>query len=666
MSDYQEAVQSPRVCFGDAQLKCASPALNPLGLPQPITGGFASVYRMQNGKGSWAVRCFLHRIADIRERYDLISRHLKKSPLKCMVGFDYLPEGIRVKGAWHPVVKMEWSDGDTLNVHVRKNLDHPKALRKLAASWAELIDTLERAGIAHGDLQHGNVLVRDGQFKLIDYDAMFVPSLGGRQSNEKGHPAYQHPQRTGAHYNAQIDRFSALLIYTSLVALAKQPSLWKKFDDEDNLLFRRSDLENPSASPVFKAVEALDPEVAKLAEALRRACEKSPTDAPRLKDVLEEKPKEPTKQATPAPAPAAKPPPVPVSAPPAPAPVATNGWTVAWARPGQLKERHVHKDPVYGTREVPRKFLFFTLGTKRVRFVERYVDRVSERASTVEGHRSSITALAFSPDGGTIASGSRDRHLRVWNTASGREVCVLLDARARVEALAFVPGRSALVASLEDRRLLIWDFGLQRQVIHIDSPDGSRLDAIAVSPDGRWAAAGGTGRSLYAWHVDTGALAGTFEGLDGKIAALAFTDDASAIACATRGGRLELIDRASGKLRWSVRGHVETLAVRPKASSVAGVAPDGRLMTWDLRDGSPLSSADPKVRGVLAVALAPDASHAVLGLDDGTARIVRVADGAEVARLGGHLARVTAAAIAPARKTAVTGCASGSVQFWAS
>ncbi len=659
MSDYQETIQSPRACFTDPQLKCATPALNALGLPQPITGGFASVYRMQNGKGSWAVRCFLHRIADIRERYDLISRHLKKSPMKCMVGFDYLPEGIRVKGAWHPVVKMEWLDGDALNVHVRKNVGNAKALRKLADRWAELIDTLERAGIAHGDLQHGNILVRDGQFRLIDYDGMYVPALKGRGSHEKGHPAYQHPQRTGTHFGAEVDRFSALLIHTTLLAVAKEPKLWKQFDEEDNLLFRRSDLCTPAASPVFKALEGLgDADVAKLASCLRRACEKTPADVPRLAEALAGK--------TTAPAPAPAPPPVaaatpgpalrsPSSGPGAPA-HGEAGWQVSWARPGQLKERHVHKDPVYGTREVPRRFLFFTLGTKRVRFVERYVDRVTERTSTVDGHRAAITTLVFSSDGGTIASGSRDRCLRVWNTTSGREVCLLLEAGARVSALAFVPGRAAVIAALDDRRLLIWDFGLQRQIIHLEAPDRSRLDAVAVSRDGRWAAAGGTGRSAFVWHVDSGALAGSYEGLGGKVSALAFTDDA--LLCATR-SRLELIDRASSKMRWSVRaGALLALA------GAAGVAEDGRLRTWDLRDGREVSSADPRVRGVRSAALSPDASHALLGLDDGSARLVRVSDGAEVGRLdpGG---RVTAAALC-ARKTAATGSGNGALRLWAS
>ena len=87
MSDYQEAVQNPSNCFSDGQLKAGTPTLNALGLPQPVTGGFCSVYQVTSGKTRWAVRCFLHNIRDGRERYKEISKYLRSRKLKEMVGF---------------------------------------------------------------------------------------------------------------------------------------------------------------------------------------------------------------------------------------------------------------------------------------------------------------------------------------------------------------------------------------------------------------------------------------------------------------------------------------------------------------------------------------------------------------------------------------------------
>src|SRR5206468_2617650 len=125
----------------------------------------------------------------------------------------------------------------------------------------------------------------------------------------------------------------------------------------------------------------------------------------------------------------------PTSAPPAaPQP----GWVVEWTRPGLAKETHVWKAPVYGTRETPRRFLGIPLGTRRERIVERYDERVEECDASVGGHRMAITSLAFSSDGRMLASGSRDRTVRVWNVPSGREACPPLEAAAGVVSIGLV------------------------------------------------------------------------------------------------------------------------------------------------------------------------------------------------------------------------------------
>src|SRR5262249_49129170 len=286
MSDYQEAVQNPATCFSDAQLKAGTPALNALGLPSPVTGGFCSVYQVSSGKTRWAVRCFLHNIRDGRGRYKEISKYLRSRRLKEMVGFEYVPDGIRVHGDWHPVLKMEWVDGLQLNSWVDRHAQDPKALRQLDDRWAQLMDSLEAATIGHCDLQHGNVLVDSGgHLKLIDYDGMYVPALRGKGSHEKGHPAYQHPQRDGKDFDEHVDRFSALVVHTSLIAVAESPALWKRFYDDDNLIFKRADFQDPDNSAVFQELAKVKGVVAERAAVLRDACKKRLNETPRLRDV---------------------------------------------------------------------------------------------------------------------------------------------------------------------------------------------------------------------------------------------------------------------------------------------------------------------------------------------------------------------------------------------
>src|SRR5439155_1734333 len=76
-----------------------------------------------------------------------------------MVDFRFLEEGIRVGGQRYPVLKMRWVEGLTVNTFVRDHVEKPPVLERLAQLWVRLSQQLRGAGMAHGDLQHGNVLL---------------------------------------------------------------------------------------------------------------------------------------------------------------------------------------------------------------------------------------------------------------------------------------------------------------------------------------------------------------------------------------------------------------------------------------------------------------------------------------------------------------------------
>jgi serine/threonine protein kinase len=274
MYDYQEAVQSPSYCFKDADLKDGEAVQNSLGLPRPVCGMFASVYEIENKKRRWAAKCFLRNIPDLHNRYKQISLHLGKCGLPYFVDFVHEEEGIRVQGQWFPLAKMEWVKGSQLNEYLENNLGNPKKLEALEAHWAEMLRDIEDAKIGHADLQHGNVLVTDSdELKLIDYDGMWVPALKGKGSHEMGHPDYQSPQRTDKDFDLGVDEFSGNVIQMSIRALSKKPELWKKYNNGDNLLFRRGDYMDPKKSNLIAEIYKLgDAELVTRLEELVHGC----------------------------------------------------------------------------------------------------------------------------------------------------------------------------------------------------------------------------------------------------------------------------------------------------------------------------------------------------------------------------------------------------------
>ena len=126
-----------------------------------------------------------------------------------------------------------------------------EAIAAVADRWLEAVQELSDNSVAHGDLQHANVMVTpQSEMKLVDYDGMCVPALVGRRNLEVGVEPYQHRQRgAGTLLSLDLDNFSALVIYVALRALAVQPALWMKYVEQvgyDKLLFRREDFQSPS------------------------------------------------------------------------------------------------------------------------------------------------------------------------------------------------------------------------------------------------------------------------------------------------------------------------------------------------------------------------------------------------------------------------------------
>lgn len=281
--EYNEAIQNPPTAFTDPELRSGQPVLTPLGLPRPITGNFASVYQMVcTNQRVWAVRCFLRDFDDHQERYAAISQHLAQFNLPYMVNFTFLADGIRVGGNRYPILKMEWVEGEPFLAYIERNLNAPVILLDIARQWVQMAQTLAQAGIAHGDLQHGNLIVVQGRLKLIDYDGMYVPALAGRRSHEVGHRNYQHPQRSEATFGPEIDHFSSWIIYTSLVALTAEPSLWQRLRGGDEcLLFRREDFVAPERSPTLATLEQMgDARLTRLAATLRTLLTLAPEEIP--------------------------------------------------------------------------------------------------------------------------------------------------------------------------------------------------------------------------------------------------------------------------------------------------------------------------------------------------------------------------------------------------
>jgi hypothetical protein len=680
--DYNEAIQSPARNFADPDLRRGAAVVSALGLPLPCSGNFADVYQVRGPDGArWAVKCFTREVPGLHERYAAISTHLRRAKLPFTVDFTYLDQGIRVAGHWFPVLKMQWVEGLTLKQFVARAADKPATLEGLLHIWARMGQQLRAAGVAHGDLQHGNVLlVRDANslaLKLVDYDGMWVPALAGSTSGEVGHPAYQHPQRLReGTYSPDVDRFPLLLVATALRALmVGGRALWERYDNGDNMLFKEADLREPKQSALVQELLHLDdPATAALLVPLLRSLWGGLATAPPLEEVMDG----PTRQPAPPPPVAAA---LPVAPTEAPAPVAAKTWQVDGppqngpsedaAIPGERPRRRrtkPHPSPVWAWAPAVTLLL---VGLATVGLIAIAISTASKRANTetvqsIPAQNQAAADMAAprtKPDQPLVVPAAND---------SPRGVAARPQGNADV-VRRFEWGRSGCCAAMTpDGKLLViaggprsptgWESGLWvwqisdgRLLFHTDEGP-TRPICIACDPTSRHVAIGTDDGIIDIWDLKNFKKGEPFVGLRKSSSGvkIAFTPDSDQLWSLDTGKSIRKWNWQTGQQvgrddRTDFISGLPTEFVFSPNGLFYIVSNENEACVRAVRPGQTLfSKGSPSYSGAAtAYAIAPDNRHAVISYFGGAA-VVNLLDIHERhVTFDKHHGRVSAAAVSP-------------------
>jgi len=702
LTEYHEALQHPAKSFADAGLKQAKIELDRFGMPKPATGGNAVVYKASERAETWAVRCFLRPISDHAERYAAISRHLEKARLSYGARFLFLKDGILVRGNWFPVVKMAWVDGDLFHRYIEDHLKQPAVLAGLRGKWRTLVRELEAARLAHGDLQHGNILVRKDSLVLVDYDGMWVPALNGRSATEIGHRSYQHPKRSESDFGPYLDRFPALVIYLSLAALEHNPKLWDDYHTGDNLLFVRDDFRQAGKSALWQELAAIrSDEIAHLTGTLAACLEKSPSDVPDLESILKHstrlKPK-----ALPAGPPAGK------AAPPSglPAWLASGAasalpisdvarqWKIVWSRPGQrvetrwkagtpapaaVKPTHTRRSSGGGTKvaiiviglaiaaivasqgaTTPAGIIagaaiviaLLSSGAPRSAAAsdddegDSSAGRETFRVST-PGMKSKVFAIQASADGNEVAVVTQNGECGTWEVAhdSFRATTAKMPG-FQIAAMAQNAPKAVVAGESE---AAVWNLAQWlKTACPVDS--SGKVESVALSPDGSQAALGYTRSLIDVVDVSRRNAVTKLKGHGGPVTAIAFSDDGHLISGSTAGS-VHLSRPSKGEKvadGFIHTARISAVAAAPKGLFFASGDEQGAVTVWSPNLARvfsvPLSRA-----GIACICFVGQGEPVVaVGCNDGSVKILNVWTGRILANH--QLGKAPVTALAPARK----------------
>lgn len=148
----------------------------------------------------------------------------------------------------------------------------------------------------------------------------------------------------------------------------------------------------------------------------------------------------------------------------------------------------------------------------------------------LRGHTQKIWALAFDPTGSRLASGAMDKTVRVWDVERLQPL-LQLEVAGGVRALAFTPAERLLVTAGMNQPIQFWDLTRGRRVKVLDE-ETLGVVSLDVSPDGRFLASGAMDLTVKIWSLPSGERLGTLRGHQGVPTALAFSPDGTALASA--------------------------------------------------------------------------------------------------------------------------------------
>jgi hypothetical protein len=294
-----------------------------------------------------------------------------------------------------------------------------------------------------------------------------------------------------------------------------------------------------------------------------------------------------------------------------------------------------------------------------------------------------VTCVVFSPDGRTLASGSQDNTIKLWDITSWQLHQTLMES-ATALSLAFSPDGRTLALGSQDSTIKLWDVA-SGQLLAVRPEHSGAVASIAFSSDGRTLASGSADGTIKLWDVTNRVVQRTLSGHQGGVNSIALSPDGQTLASGGRDGTAKLWDLASGSLRQTLSvnsDQVVSVAFPRDGRTFAVGDDDNRITLWDVNSGQLQLTLkdinDDGSGGNFPIAFAPVGRTFAAGSGGNTTKLWDVANGWQLQRLTdpekivtdnnlvppGVPPRIQAVAFSPDGRTLASGSEDSTIRVW--
>jgi len=286
-------------------------------------------------------------------------------------------------------------------------------------------------------------------------------------------------------------------------------------------------------------------------------------------------------------------------------------------------------------------------------------------AKVLADHAAAVESVSISPDGRTIASGSRDNTIKLWNLETGEVAETLLGDTSAILAVDFSSDGTELASGTEFWRVLEWN--LQTGELYSPLEHAGPIFAVEISPDNKAIATGSADTTVRVWDRKTGGIIYNDLAHTDAVYSVAFSPNGRWLASGSADRTVNVVDLEMSQLRYQLRGHegaVRSVAITPDGKQVVSGSADNTIKIWNLRSGEEVRTLTGHRGEVLAVAVSPDGRQMASGGRDRTVKIWDVQTGELLNTLTDATAAVNSVQFAIDGQTLVAGDEDGKVWIW--